>query len=68
MGMKGNPKGRMMITRGELATRWGLSESSLKRMEQRGLITPVKLGERILRYDLREIEAREQSSKLDRKA
>lgn len=55
------------ITRKQLAERWDVSIESLKRYERRGILRPVKIASRVLRYRFEEIEAREKEATLDRK-
>jgi predicted site-specific integrase-resolvase len=62
--MKANPQ---FITRKQLAERWDVSIESLKRYERRGILRPVKIAPRVLRYAFEEIEAREREATLDRK-
>lgn len=54
------------ITRSQLAERWQLSGESLKRYERRGILKPVKIAARMLRYRLADIEAIENEATLDR--
>lgn len=54
------------ITRTQLAERWACSTESLKRYERRGIIHPVKIAARMLRYRLAEIEQLEHEATLDR--
>jgi hypothetical protein len=63
---RNTPKTSPFITRNQLAERWACSTESLKRYERRGIIHPVKIAERMLRYRLAEIEALENESTLDR--
>ena len=55
-----------LITRNQLADRWQVSPMSLKRYELRGIIRPLKLAPRVVRYSLESIEAYERESTLDR--
>lgn len=64
---RNTPKTSPFITRSELAERWTCSTESLKRYERRGIIRPVKIAARMLRYRLSEIEALENEATLDRK-
>jgi hypothetical protein len=57
----------LFITRPQLAERWQVSCESCKRYERRGIIRPVKIAARMLRYRLDEIEALEREATLDRK-
>lgn len=45
-----------LVSRKWLAERWSCSIETLKRMEKRDQLHPVKLGRRMLRYRLSEIE------------
>lgn len=56
-----------LITRETLAARWSLTKESIKRMERKGLVQPIKLAPRVVRYDLAAIEAYEAAATLDRK-
>ena len=56
----------VFITRPQLAERWQVSCESCKRYERRGIIHPVKIAARMLRYRLDEIEALERDATLDR--
>ena len=44
-----------MLSRGELAKRWGVSKETIKRRERDGLIHPIRLSSRLLRYRLIDI-------------
>ena len=54
------------LTRNQLAERWQVSEMTLKRYEQKGIIKPCKIAERVVRYRLSDIETHEEQSTLDR--
>jgi len=56
-----------LLSRTQLAERWQVSGMSLKRYETRGIIKPIKLAARVVRYRLAEIEAYEQEATLDRR-
>ncbi len=58
---------RILISRDELAARWGLTKETLKRMEKKGIISPIKLAPRVVRYDQAAIEAYEKECTLDRR-
>lgn len=60
-------KSPVFISRPHLAGRWECSTETLKRYERRGIIHPVKIAARMLRYRLTEIEALENEGTLDRK-
>ncbi len=44
------------LSRKELAKRWSCSVETIKRKEKAGLISPLRLGKRFLRYRLSDIE------------
>lgn len=52
----------MLVSRKWLAERWMCSIETLKRMEERDQLHPVKLGARMLRYRLSEIEKLEEEA------
>ena len=56
-----------LISREDLADRWGLTKESIKRMERKGLVQPIKLAPRVVRYNLATIEAYEAAATLDRR-
>jgi hypothetical protein len=60
------PKRPIFITRPQLAVRWQVSGETIKRYERRGIVRPVKIAARMLRYRLSDIEALETSATLDR--
>lgn len=47
----------VLIDRINLATRWSCSVMTIKRREKEGLLKPVYLSNRIVRYRLQDIEA-----------
>jgi hypothetical protein len=47
---------RRSISRAQLAIRWEVSIDSLKRFEKRGVLSPIKIAPRVLRYWLDDIE------------
>jgi hypothetical protein len=57
----------LFITRQQLAERWQVTCESCKRYERRGIIHPVKIAARMLRYRLDEIENLERDATRDRK-
>ena len=67
IGLPCMPTTPQFITRKQLAERWDVSIESLKRYERRGILSPVKIAPRVLRYRFAEIEARETEATLDRK-
>ena len=62
-----NSQEERLISRRELAERWGISTESCKRYEQRGILKPVKLAPRLLRYPLSQILEIEREATLDRR-
>ena len=48
-----------LLSRGQLAERWGVCTETLKRREKAGRLPFVVLGSRLKRYRLRDIEALE---------
>jgi predicted site-specific integrase-resolvase len=48
--------GRVYLRRKELATRWGVSIATLKRMEKKGELRTCAISERSIRYHIQEIE------------
>jgi predicted DNA-binding transcriptional regulator AlpA len=68
MGVKTDTlQSSLFISRENLAARWAVTKQTLKRKEQLGLLQPVVLGPRLLRYKLSEIEAIENSATLNRR-
>ena len=49
-----DPQGAL-ISRTELARRWGVSKETIKRREGEGLLTPLRFNQRLLRYRLEDI-------------
>ena len=45
-----------LIDRKQLATRWTCSEMTIKRREKEGLLKPIHLSTRLVRYRLSDIE------------
>ncbi len=45
-----------LISRAEIAKRWGVSVETIKRREREGLIHPLRFNSRLLRYKLSAIE------------
>ncbi|MGK0190594.1 MAG: DNA-binding XRE family transcriptional regulator [Verrucomicrobiales bacterium] len=57
-----NPTRRkQLISRAQLARRWGVSKETIKRREREGLVTPVRFNQRLLRYRIEDVWAVEQS-------
>ena len=52
------------ISRKALAQRWSCSVETIKRKEKVGILNPLRLGKRFLRYRLSDIEAIEKASLL----
>lgn len=44
-----------LLTRQEITIRWGCGLSSVKRLEKRGVLQPIVLGPKLLRYRLSDI-------------
>ena len=57
----------VFISRPALAARWCCTSETLKRKERVGLLKPVVIGPRLLRYKMSEIVALENSATLDRR-
>jgi hypothetical protein len=49
-----------MISRAQLAKRWGVSKETIKRREAEGLLQPIRFNQRLLRYRLEDIIAIEE--------
>lgn len=49
-----------MISRAQLAKRWGVSKETIKRRENEGLLQPIRFNQRLLRYRLEDILAIEE--------
>ena len=52
-------KNERFLKRSELATRWRCSAETVKRKQRAGLLSPIRLSQRLLLYRLSEIEALE---------
>jgi hypothetical protein len=50
------------LKRRELAARWRCSGETIKRKQRTGLLTPIRLSQRLLLYRLSEIEALERAA------
>ncbi len=50
-----------LISRDQLAQRWGVSKETIKRREREGLLNPIRFNQRLLRYRMEDIVAIEQS-------
>ncbi len=55
-----------LLHRKELGKRWSCSGETLKRYEKRGLLKPIKLAPRMLRYRLSDVIALEEAGRMDR--
>lgn len=55
-------KPTVLITRGDLASRWKLSETTLAKLDKLGQLRPIKFGRRVIRYHLDDILAIELGS------
>lgn len=50
-----------LISRDQLAKRWGVSKETIKRREREGLLNPVRFNQRLLRYRMEDIVEVEKS-------
>jgi predicted DNA-binding transcriptional regulator AlpA len=62
MEIKFDPKQERQLSRKELSERWNLSIKTLKRREKEGILRPLSLGARTVRYRLSEILAIEEDA------
>ena len=62
MEIKFDPKQERQLSRKELSARWNLSIKTLKRREKEGILRPLSLGARTVRYRLSEILAIEEDA------
>ncbi len=53
--------GAELISRDQLAKRWGVSKETIKRREREGLLTPLRFNQRLLRYRMEDIVEIERS-------
>jgi len=53
-----------MISREQLAARWVISVQSIKRWEADGVLTPVRLGPRLIRYRFTQIRQIEEDGRM----
>ena len=51
------PDNVAMFSRKELADRWGVSTDTIRRLEQDGLLNPIRFNSRLLRYRRQDVEA-----------
>lgn len=51
------------LTRCELAKRWKISLTTIRRMEKRGDLNPIRLSGRLVRFDLAGIERVERDAR-----
>ena len=58
--------GDRLLHRKELGERWSCSGETLKRYEKRGLLKPIKLAPRMVRYRLSDVIALEEAGRMDR--
>jgi hypothetical protein len=65
--LKAYPEKDIFISREALAERWDVHIETIKRDERNGLLQPVRLGERRIRYRLEEILAIEAQAKIARR-
>ena len=54
---------QIYLDRKQLANRWSTSIATLKRLEKKGVLNVKALSERVLRYDLEDIERIEAEQK-----
>jgi len=54
---KMNPNPENLLSRRQVAKRWGVSGATVRRREKSGMLHPIVLGPRLIRYRLSEIEA-----------
>ena len=52
-----NQAKEVLISRRQLATRWGTSTGTLKRRERQGVLRSIRFNQRLLRYRLSDIIA-----------
>ncbi len=58
-----DPKDDMLISRAEVMRRWRIFIESVKRREKEGVLRPVRIGWRAVRYSLSDVvRAEEQAS------
>ena len=50
-------RGVILLSRWQVAEKLGVSIDTVKRMEKRGQLKPIKLNPRMVRYRLHEVEA-----------
>lgn len=62
MSQTPHPKDDRQLSRKELSARWSLSIKTLKRREKEGILRPLSLGARTVRYRLSEILAIEEDA------
>jgi len=62
METKFDPKQDRLLSRKELSERFGVSIKTLKRREKDGILRPLSLGARTVRYRLSEILAIEEDA------
>jgi hypothetical protein len=55
--VKTSSSGEELISRPELARRWGCHVETLRRREREGFLHPMQMGRRMIRYRLAEILA-----------
>ncbi len=55
-----------LLTRQELSLRWSCGLSTLKRFEKRGVLKPIVLGSKVVRYKLSDVVRTEQEGEEDR--
>lgn len=55
-------EGRILVDRAHIQRRWSVSVDTVRRRERAGILTPIRLGTNIVRYDLAEVEAYERQA------
>jgi DNA-binding transcriptional regulator PaaX len=57
-----DPKDDMLISRAEVMRRWRISIESVKRREKEGVLRPVRIGWRAVRYRLSDVVRAEEQA------
>ncbi len=55
MKSQDNTKSAVLLTRGEVAKRWSCSTATVRRLEQTGVLSPVKVSARLVRHSLENV-------------
>jgi predicted DNA-binding transcriptional regulator AlpA len=53
---KGPPKGELVLSRHQVCEKLGVSHDTVKRMEARGQLKPIRLNSRMIRYRVSDID------------